>query len=582
MTVVATAGHVDHGKSTLVRFLTGTDPDRLEEEKARGMTIDLGFGFATLPSGRELGFVDVPGHSRFVKNMLSGVTTVGACLFVVDATEGWRAQSEEHLRILELLGVQHGVVAITKVGLANTDTVELAGLEVAERVAGTFLANADTVFVDAPAGIGVVELRAAMDRMIAAMPDSPDIGRPRLWIDRSFAIRGAGTVVTGTLTGGRVSVDEEMVIEPAHTRVRVRGLQSRNGELDSVGPGRRLAVNASGVEHHQVRRGDALVSPHRWHLTSCFDASLTVLDGPGIPVGSRGAFRVHVGSGSVPARLRPLGRLKAIGPGETGAARIWVQGRALPLLPGDRYVLREMGRATTIGGGEVLDVDPVLAAPAAAPSISVDRVVAERGCVDAEQLERLTGVRCVPTVGQWVMTGETRSDIESSLIERAASSGREGIRLASLTEVQRAVLTAGVPGLAVDQDRVYAAGALSSGLSPGAVEALELLESDPWSPPVLPLSQRAALRELEKAGLAREVGDLWFAMSAVEMAVVKLSGLLKEDPRGFTVSSARQALGSSRKYVLPLLLHLDSIGVTRRLDDVRVAGPRMSTRTEAK
>ena len=324
------------------------------------------------------------------------------------------------------------------------------------------------------------------------------------------------------------------------------------------------------------------MSPHRWHLTSCFDASLTVLDGPGIPVGSRGAFRVHVGSGSVPARLRPLGRLKAIGPGETGAARIWVQGRALPLLPGDRYVLREMGRATTIGGGEVLDVDPVLAAPAAAPSISVERVVAERGCVDAEQLERLTGVRCVPTVGRWVMTGETRSDIESSLIERAASSGREGIRLASLTEVERAVLTAGVPGLAVDQDRVYAAAALSSGLSPGAVEALELLESDPWSPPVLPLSQRAALRELEKAGLAREVGDLWFAMSAVEMAVVKLSGLLKEDPRGFTVSSARQALGSSRKYVLPLLLHLDSIGVTRRLDDVRVAGPRMSTRTEAK
>jgi selenocysteine-specific elongation factor len=572
---------VDHGKSTLVRCLTGTDPDRLAEEKARGMTIDLGFASASLASGREVSFVDVPGHARFVKNMLSGVTTVEACLFVVDCTEGWRAQSEEHLRILELLGVRHGVIAITKVSLADDETLELASLEVGERVAGTFLESAETVPVDALSGTGLEALRSAMDEMLAALPDSPDLGRPRLWVDRSFAIRGAGTVLTGTLTGGRISVDDELVVEPSHRALRVRGLQTHNGVLESADPGRRLAVNASGLDHHLIGRGDALVAPSQWHLTSCFDASVRVLEGPGSPVGTRGAFRLHIGSGSAPVRVRPLGRLGAIEPGGTGAVRVWLQGRALPLLPGDRFVLRDMGRTTTVGGGEVLDVDPVLPASVAAPSISVERVVAERGWVDASQLERLTGVRCVPTVGRWVMTTGTRSDIERSVLQRAKSSGREGVRLASLSEVERALLGAGIEGLTVDQDRVYDAGAVGSGLSPEAVEVLALLESDPWSPPELPLSKRGALRELEKSGMAREVGELWFAASAVDQAIVTLAALLKEEPAGFTVSSARQALGSTRKYVLPLLAHLDSLGVTRRAGDVRVAGPRMSSRTEA-
>src|SRR5579863_9692021 len=193
MRVIATAGHVDHGKSTLVRALTGTDPDRWAEEKARGLTIDLGFASTTLPSGRDVGFVDVPGHGRFVKNMLAGVSAVDACLFVVAATEGWKAQSEEHLRILELLGITRGMVALTKVGALDDDDRQLAAWEVSDRLAGSFLAGAEMVAVDVPAGIGVDELREALDRLVAATAGAVDRDRPRLWVDRSFAVRGAGT-----------------------------------------------------------------------------------------------------------------------------------------------------------------------------------------------------------------------------------------------------------------------------------------------------------------------------------------------------------------------------------------------------
>src|SRR5215469_2733271 len=197
MHVIATAGHVDHGKSTLVLALTGMDPDRFAEEKARGLTIDLGFAWTTLPSGRGLAFVDVPGHVRFIRNMLAGVGAVDACLFVVAATEGWKPQSEEHLRILSLLGITHGVIALTKVGLVDDEWRELAELDVRDHVTGTFLEGAELVAVDAVDGTGVASLQAALGRLVASVPAAADRGWPRLWVDRSFAVRGAGTVVTG-------------------------------------------------------------------------------------------------------------------------------------------------------------------------------------------------------------------------------------------------------------------------------------------------------------------------------------------------------------------------------------------------
>ena len=399
MRVIATAGHVDHGKSTLVRALTGTDPDRFAEEKRRGLTIDLGFAHAVI-DGEPISFVDVPGHVRFLRNMLAGVGGVDACLFVVAATEGWMPQSEEHLRILELLGIRHGVVALTKVDLAGEpDLVELAALDVTEHVAGTFLDGAPVVPVAAPAGTGLDELRAALGRLARTTPAAVDRGRPRLWIDRVFAARGSGTVVTGTLTGGAIATGDRMVVEPGGRGVRVRSIQTHGVVVERIDPGNRVALNLSGIEHTELARGDAVVAPGQWHLTDRFDARLHVLASLDHTVSRRGAYLAYLGSGEHAVRLRVLGP-DAIRPGTDALVRIHL-GTAVPLLPGDRFVLRETGRDETVGGGEVLDVAPVLPASRARPDRRVERVVAERGWVDADELERLTGEPRRRSVGGW-------------------------------------------------------------------------------------------------------------------------------------------------------------------------------------
>ncbi len=583
MRVIATAGHVDHGKSTLVWALTGTDPDRWAEEKARGLTIDLGFASTSLPSGQEVGFVDVPGHGRFVKNMLAGVGAVDACLFVVAATEGWKAQSEEHLRILELLGLTRGVVALTKVSGLDDDDRQLAAWELSDRLAGSFLASAEVVPVDVPAGIGVDELRAALDRLVATTAAAVDRGRPRLWVDRSFVVRGAGTVVTGTLLGGWLALDDDVVVEPGNHPARIRGLQSHYRTLERAEPGRRLAVNLTGVSHHDMTRGQALVRAGQWHQTRVLDASLRVLGSVEHPVTGRGALAAYIGSGDFPVRLRPIGAEPAIEAGHDGVVRLWLGGRVpLPLLPGDHYVLRELGRGETVGGGEVLDVAPVLPLRRAAPSVSAQRVVDERGWVDADELERLTGDRQTPTVGRWVMAAAALDAARQQIGDAVGRAGPAGIDLASLPEIQRAVLAEGVPGVTVAGDRAMASDAVTDDLSAEASRMLSRLEGAPWSPPDVARTDRPAVRELERRGLACEAGELWFATTAIAAAIEVVAGLLANSPDGFTVSEARQALGSTRKYVVPLLAHLDAIGVTRRRGDVRIAGPRMTARDGSK
>jgi selenocysteine-specific elongation factor len=567
--VVATAGHVDHGKSTLVLALTGTDPDRWEEEKRRGLTIDLGFAWTTLPSGRGIAFVDVPGHVRFLRNMLAGVGAVDACLFVVAATEGWKPQSEEHLRILELLGVRAGVVAVTKAGLVDGDLRELARLEVADRVAGSFLAGAEVVEVDAPAGTGVDALRSALDRMLAATPAAADRGRPRLWVDRAFAARGAGTVVTGTLAGGRLAVGDEVAVVPTGRPARVRGLQSLQVDVDEVGPGNRVAVNLSGVAVGQAGRGTAVVRADQWHPTRTVDATLAVLAALDHDVSRRGAYLAYVGSGEHPVVLRVLGRT-AIEPGATGLVRLHLP-VALPLLPGDRYVLRETGRGETVGGGEVLDVDPVVPAARAAPDRSVDRVVAERGWVDAGDLDRLTGERREPTVGRWVVDPAAMAAATERLRLAVAGAGALGLDVATLDERDRAVL-AGLDDVAVDGGRARPVAAAD----PLAGHPwLAALAAQPFSPPGPDGVERGEVRELVRRGLVVERDGVWFAASAVDAAAAAVARLLRDRPAGVTVAEVRDALGTTRRHALPLLAHLDATGVTRRRGDVRVAGPRL-------
>ena len=570
MHVVATAGHVDHGKSTLVLTLTGMDPDRFAEEKSRGLTIDLGFAWTALPSGRELAFVDVPGHVRFIKNMLAGVGAVDACLFVVAATEGWKPQSEEHLRILELLGIDRGVIALTKVGLVDEEWRELAQLELADHVKGSFLETAEVVEVDAVAGAGVAELRAALDRLLAVTPTAPDRGRPRLWVDRSFAAKGSGTVVTGTLAGGSLGVDDELVLIPGARRARVRGLQSHKSSLAAAQPGRRLAVNLAGVHHHQVERGHALVRPDQWAPTRVVDCALTVLEALDHDVSRRGAYQAYIGSGERPVRVRVLGGEK-IAPGSTGAVRLHLPVE-LPLLPGDRLVLRESGRGETVGGGEVLDVAPVLPAYRARPSRSVERVVAERGWVEAELLERLTGDRRPPTLGRWVVDPTAAAAARDRVRAAVETAGPLGLDVATLGDRDRAVLET-LDGIVVSAGRATVAGRDDDPLADHPYVAA--LEASPFSPPPPDGVDRDELRELARRGLVVEQDGVWFAPGALDQAARLVAGLLAAAPEGVTVAQVRDALGTTRKFMLPLLGHLDATGVTRRRGDLRIGGPRL-------
>ncbi len=577
--VVATAGHVDHGKSTLVAALTGMDPDRFAEEKTRGLTIDLGFAWMDLPSGCQLAFVDVPGHVRFIKNMLAGVGAVDSCLFVVAATEGWKPQSEEHLRIVDLLGLSHGVIALTKVGLVDEATRRRRRAEVADKVAGTFLERAPLVEVDAVAEVGLGELTACLDDLLQTSADPPDAGRPRLWIDRSFAVRGAGTVVTGTLAGGGLQVGDELQVVPAggvdprRFRMRVRGLQAHRRSAPAVRPGQRVAVNLAGIGHHELRRGQALVRPGQWEPTKVVDASLGVLASLSHEVGRRGDHRLHVGTAQLPVRLRVLGS-EALIPGQVGFVRLHLP-QPLALVPGDRFVLRELGRSETVGGGEILDVAPVLAAARARPDRSVQRVVRERGWVDADLLERLTGMRLAAEVGRWVVDPDVRLAAAEQLRRAVAEAGPLGVDVALLDEHQRA-LADSLDDLVLQAGRLRPAGE-QAGAALADHPVVAALAAEPFTPPdprTLGVG-RAELRELVRHGLVVEVGDHWFAASALQQAARVVARLLAERPAGVTVSEVRAALGSSRKYVVPLLGHLDAAGVTRRRGDVRIGGPRL-------
>ena len=569
MHVVATAGHVDHGKSTLVKALTGTDPDRLSEEKARGLTIDLGFASTQLPSGRGVAFIDVPGHVRFLKNMLAGVGSVDAAMFVVAATEGWKPQSEEHLRILQLLGIKHGLVALTKTGLADDDLRELARLDVEERVEGTFLEAAPIVEVDALDGSGIADIGVALDDLLEATPTAVDHKRPRLWIDRVFAAKGSGTVVTGTLTGGRVRVGDELTALPHRRAVRVRALQSLHAQRSKVGPGNRVALNLSGVSHDELTRGDVLVRADQWHVTQRVDGLLKVLDAIDHPVTRRGAHMAYLGSGEFPVRVRVLGPSE-IQPGTEGPVRLHLP-VGLPLLPGDRFILRESGRGETLGGGEILDVDPIVAAARAQPDRSLDRVIAERGRVDVDHLLRLTGEHRKADVGNWAVDPAVLKARHTELSEAIAASGPLGLDIAKLDDFGRALLDT-IEGVAVDHGHARAIDAVDTLTGHAYIDALE---ASPFAPPDPEGIDRAELRELVRRGDVVEEGGVYFAASALDAAARVVADLLSRQPAGVTVAEVRDEWGTSRKYAIPLLSYLDNNGITRRRGDLRIGGPRL-------
>jgi selenocysteine-specific elongation factor len=368
--VVGTAGHIDHGKSALVKALTGTDPDRLKEEKARGITIDLGFAHAQV-GGFDMAFVDVPGHERFVKNMLAGVGGIDAVLLVVAADESVMPQTREHFAICRLLHVRAGVIALTKADLVDADTLELARLEARELVAGSALADAPIVAVSSKTGAGLDALRDELTSIAAAVPARPDGGAPRLPIDRVFSMRGFGTVVTGTLTSGRVQVDDEMVVLPSDRRVKVRGLQVHGAAQPSAGSGRRVAVNLGGVDVADLNRGDTLTRPGAFEVTRRFDTIVDLLpDAKALRHGAR--VRFHHGTTELLGRVAlataaaaehadhaepPRAPLAELQPGRSAYARVRLEAPAV-LTRGDRFILRQYSPAVTIAGGQVTDPVP--------------------------------------------------------------------------------------------------------------------------------------------------------------------------------------------------------------------------------
>lgn len=610
--VIATAGHVDHGKSRLIMRLTGIDPDRWEEEKRRGLTIDLGYAWCTLPSGREVGFVDVPGHERFVRNMLAGVGPVRLILFVVAADEGWRPQSEEHLAIVDVLGVKGAVVALTKTDLVDEERLAEARTEVAERLRGTALEGSRIVPCSAESGEGLGELVAAIDAMVGSAPEPERDGRARLFVDRVFTIKGAGTVVTGTLTGGPLSLGDELELYPTGRRARVRGLQTHKRPVRAARPVSRVAVNLVGAERETIARGDVLGPPGAWRPTRRLEARIRPVRGLAHPVTARGAFKLHAGSAERDARLRLYGASE-LGP-EGAFVRISLS-EPLVLAPFDRFVLREVGRRETVAGGVVLDPDPParpgrdaaerLAAREAASEDELPALLlAERGAAREADILALTGRPPAPSVaavraGGWWISADLLAGLEG------ASTGflrrfhdehplEPGADLAEIRRVLAQALRGAVRAVEPDLvdaalqvllERVALAREGSAVRLPSHrpaltehAEALERLvravaEGEPTPPTVPELLAAGHPRELLEAAiragmLVRVSAEIVLTPALVQRALAEIRA---SGASGLTVSALREGLGTTRKYAVPLVEHLDARGLTRRVGDARVA-----------
>ena len=597
MQVIATAGHVDHGKSALVRALTGMEPDRWAEERRRGLTIDLGFAWMTLPDGQRLAFVDVPGHERFVPNMLAGVGPVPAVLVVVAADGGWMPQSAEHLAAIDAVGIRHGLLAVTRCDLADPGPATRQALEQLSR---TSLGSVEAVAVSAVTGAGLPELRTALGRLVASLP-VPDAAAPvRLWVDRSFSIRGSGTVVTGTLPAGTVRSGQELLLTPSLRPARIRGLESLNEPAASVSGVTRVALNLRGIPALVPARGMALVDAGRWTLTKLLDVRLSR------PLRLPPDITVHVGSARVLARLRPLGSE------DTRIARLTLR-EPLPLHVGDRLLLRDPGSAeVTIVGATALDVTPPPLARRGAAAAAGRELAAwpdlpapadllrRHGLLRASAVAAMgvtagdvPGLPPPVTAGGWLADPVRWGELRRRLAEVvAAHARRDPLAIGLPTEAARAALRlpdralvealARPPGPGVQLDGGYLrpseparpAGP-SSALPPRVVAGVRAVLADLAGAPFM-APEAGRLRDLgldgraigaaARAGLLLRVTEqIVLAPGAEAEAARALAGL----PQPFTAAEARQALGTTRRVAIPLLEYLDRTGITQRLPDDR-------------
>jgi selenocysteine-specific elongation factor len=595
MHVIATAGHVDHGKSALLRALTGMEPDRWAEEKRRGMTIDLGYAWMTLPSGQRLAFVDVPGHARFVPNMLAGVGPVPAVLFVVAADGGWMPQSAEHLAAIDALGISRGVLAVTRADLADPGR---AMAQANAQLRRSSLGEVRAVAVSAVTGAGLAGLAGALSDLVSQLPQ-PDAAAPvRIWVDRAFTITGSGTVVTGTLPAGTVSRGDELLVTPALRPVRVRGLQSLGENAVTLTAVARAALNLRGIDRADVARGMALVQPGRWRLARHIDVRFSRPVENGLPA----LITVHVGSARTPARLRMLA---------SSVARLTLRD-PLPLHVADRVLLRDPGASREQSGADdgeelwrgvvgavVLDIEPPpltrRGSAAAAggeleswpdPPTAAD-LLRRRGLALAGDLAAMgltqqpdpVAANWLADPAHWAALARKLSDVVAEHAQRDP--------LAPGLPLEAAREALGVPDRRVVQALASAArsvtatagllkpGSGADGLPPALAHAVALLIADLGDRPFdAPDAARLSELGLDKRNLAAaarhgallRLGDqIVLAPGAGERAAQILAGL--DQP--FTTSAARVALGSTRRTVIPLLEHLDRLRITQRLPDDR-------------
>ena len=606
--VVGTAGHIDHGKSTLIQALTGIDPERLEEEKRRGMTIDLGFAYMTLPSGRLVGIVDVPGHARFIRNMLAGVHGLDAVLLVVAADEGVMPQTLEHLEIVDLLEISRGLAVLSKSDLVDPEWLEMVGAEVGAALARTSLRGAQVLPVSAATGAGLGVLRERLDALLDATPAREDRGRPRLPVDRVFTIKGSGTVVTGTLIDGSLRVGDEVELAPAGRRVRVRGLQQHNRKVEVASPGSRAAVNLVGVDKDDVRRGDVLALPGALASTRRVDAQVRVLPGAPRPLRHGAQLLLHTGTAEVAARAIVL-ESDTIEPGASGWVQLWL-GAPLAAAAGDRFVLRVASPSLTLAGGRFADVTPrrharnddrvaeSLERRAAGEVLQEELRKYPRGITEAALLKATLAsapdlsALAARRAGGWLFAEEAWTSLSARATAALAEyharnplrSGMPREELKSRLGLAPAAFAAVLPELAAEADLGERDGELAlpghevrvDAGGGGAARLVELLGAQPFAPPSLPEAMRTAgisaemVRALAQRGdIVRLSEEIAFTRAAYESAVELVRDLIAAEG-SVSVASLRDRMGASRRPVLALLEHLDAQRVTRRVGDARV------------
>ena len=626
--VVGTAGHIDHGKTSLVKALTGIDTDRLPEEKARGITIDLGFAFLEEPGGLTIEIVDVPGHERFVKNMLAGVGGIDLAMLVIAADEGVMPQTREHLAICSLLHIKAGLIALTKADMVEPDWLELVREDVAGAVRDTFLAGAPIVPVSAKTGQGLDELRAALRALAQSVPQRGTDQLPRLPIDRVFTVRGFGTVVTGTLTAGALGVDDRVEVFPRKTEAKIRGLQTHGHPVTSARAGQRTAVNLQGLERAAIARGDVVGLPGTLVPSMLVDGTLELLKDAARPLRSRARVRFHVGTSEIMARAILLDRTE-VAPGETSFARFRLEGQ-LVARPGDRFVVRSYSPVVTIGGGTLLDVDPPRF-KRRGPALVAHLTLLQTGDPEAVLEEHVrhvgaAGVRLATLAGR-VPFGPAQL---KGLLDALQAAGRviaverdwfihpeSFARLSTLVvDTLTAFHHAGPlkPGMSREELRSRAGGAdervfafllsalaadgtvkterdkvrLASHevrLSPDQQRVVDRLEDDFLRAEAAPPSAEEALgraglgggdeehelfQVLVQAGkLVRVKESLFFHARALDTIQTKLVALLRER-KEIGPADIKDLLGISRKYAIPLLEFFDQRRVTARVGERRI------------